>query len=125
MQTIAVQSRLLPLILSVWMGLFLFVDAQASEVQGKDGSVILRMCKGAENVRILSVMCHGYLDGYLDASLHYGKGKAVFCLGPDDKKKAPGVLVEWIEAHPDALKQPAAEVMHKALTAHFPCKVRK
>lgn len=125
MQTIAVKSRLLPVILSVWGGLFLFVDVRASEVQGKNGSVILRMCKSAESVKMLSVMCHGYLDGYLDASQHYGKGKAAFCLEPDDRKKAPGMLVEWIEAHPDSLNQPAGEVMHQALTAHFPCKGRK
>jgi hypothetical protein len=125
MQTIAAKSRLLPVILSVWGGLFLFVDAQASEVQGKNGSVILRMCKSAESVKMLSVMCHGYLDGYLDASQHYGKGKAAFCLESDDRKKAPGVLVEWIEARPGSLNQPAAEVMHQALTAHFPCKGSK
>lgn len=125
MQTNAVKSRLLPVILSLWIGLFLFVDAHASEVQDKTGSVILRMCKSAESVKMLSAMCHGYLDGYLDASQHYGKGKSAFCLEPDDKKKAPGMLVEWIEAHPDSLSQPAAEVMYKALTAHFPCKGRK
>jgi hypothetical protein len=125
MQTIAVKFRLLPLILSVWGGLFLFVDVQAGEVEGKNGSVILRMCKSGESVKMLAVMCQGYLDGYLDASQHYGKGKAAFCLEPGDRKKAPGMLVQWIEAHPDSLNQPAAEVMQQALAAHFPCKGRK
>jgi len=35
------------------------------------------------------------------------------------------VLVEWIEAHPESLTQPAAEVLQKALAEHFPCKGRK
>jgi len=63
-----------------------FRGRPASEVHGKDGSVILRMCKSAESVKMLSVMCPGHLDGYRDASQHYGKGNADFCLEPADKK---------------------------------------
>jgi len=125
MRSILVKFRYLPAILSVWVGLFFFAHAQASGVQGKNGSVILRMCKGADTVKALSVMCHSYLDGYIDAAHHYGKGKAAFCLEPDDKKKASGALVEWIEKHPESLNQPAAEVMQKALTERFPCIGRK
>ena len=125
MRSFVAKPGLLPAILSVWVGLFPFVPAQASDVHGKNGSVILRMCKSAETVKTLSVMCHSYLDGYIDAAHHYGKGKASFCLDDVDKKKAPGVLVEWIDAHPESLTQPAAEVMQKALTERFPCKGRK
>lgn len=111
--------------LAVLSVLFLSLPAQASAVQGKNGSVILRMCKGADAVRALSVMCHSYLDGYIDAAHHYGKGKAAFCLETDDRKKAPGALVEWIEAHPESMNQPAVEVLQKVLTERFPCKGRK
>jgi len=71
------------------------------------------------------VMCHSYLDGYIDAAHHYEKGKPAFCLDDADKQKAPKALVAWIGAHPESLTQPAGEVMQKALTAHFPCKGRK
>lgn len=121
MHSIAVKTRFLPAILSISVGLFFFVDAQASGFQGKNGSVILRMCKSAE-VKTLSVMCSSYLDGYIDAAHHYGKGKAGFCLEDGDKEKARGALVAWIGAHPESLTQPAAEVLQKALTERFPCK---
>lgn len=125
MRPIPVNPRFLPAILSVWVGVFFFVEAQASDLQGKNGSVILRMCKSADTVKALSMMCHSYLDGYIDAAHHYGKGKAAFCLDAGDKKRAPAVLVEWIGAHPESLTQPAAEVMQQVLTARFPCKGRK
>jgi len=122
MHSIETKRRLFLAILAVWGGLFFSVPAQASGVHGKNGSVVLRMCKGADTVRALSVMCHSYLDGYIDAAHHYAKGKAAFCLDSNDKKKAPGALVEWIEAHPESMNQPAVEVLQKALTERFPCK---
>jgi len=125
MPAIVVAPRFLPAILSAWVGLSFFVNAQASSFHGKNGSVILRMCKSADTVKALSVMCHSYLDGYLDAAHHYGKDKALFCLEDDDKKKVPRALVEWIDTHPESLTQPAAAVLQKALTARFPCKGRK
>jgi len=125
MRSIVANPRFLAAILSLWVGLFLVVDAQASGSQEKNGSVILRMCKSADRVKTLSVMCHSYLDGYIDAAHHYGKGKAAFCLDDHDRMKAPRALVAWIGAHPESLTQPAGEVMQQALTAHFPCKGRK
>jgi len=122
MHSIEINRHFLLAILTAWGGLSFSVPAQASDVQGKNGSVILRMCKGADTVKALSVMCHSYLDGYIDSAHHYGKGKAAFCLAPDDRRKASGALVEWIEAHPESLKQPAVEVLQKALTERFPCK---
>jgi hypothetical protein len=121
MHSTLVKSRFLPALLSVWLGLFFCAPAQASELHGKNGSVILRMCKSADTVKTLSVMCHSYLDGYIDAVHHYSKGKAAFCLDARDRNVAPGALVEWIDAHPESLTQPAAEVMQQALAARFPC----
>jgi len=124
MRSPVVKPRFLPALLSVWLGLFLCVPAQASELHGKNGSVILRMCKSTDKVKALSVMCHSYLDGYIDAAHYYGKGKAAFCLGASDKDRASGALVAWIDAHPESLTQPAAEVLQKALAERFPCKGR-
>ena len=124
MRSTVVKSRFLRALLSVWLGLFFCVPAQASELHGKDGSVILRMCKSADKVTALSVMCHSYLDGYIDAAHHYGKGKVAFCLDAHDRSVAPQALAEWIDAHPESLTQPAAEVMQKALAERFPCKGR-
>lgn len=96
--------------------------AGASSFPGNDGSVILRMCKGADKVKALSMMCHSYLNGYMDAARHYGKGKPLFCLEDGDKEKAPAALVEWIGAHPEAQTQPAGAVVQQALAWRFPCK---
>lgn len=125
MYPIVVNSRFLPALLSAWVGLFLCAPAEASDIHAKNGSVILRMCKSADKVKILSVMCNAYLDGYIDAAHHYGKGKAAFCLADADRKTAPGMLVKWIEAHPESLTQPAVDVLQRALTERFPCKAGK
>lgn len=123
MHSIDIKPRFLPAMLCA--GLFLCAPAQASGSQGHDGSVLLRMCKGADNVKMLSVMCHSYLDGFTEAAHYYGKGKAAFCLDADDSKKAPGMIVKWIEAHPESMTQPAADVLQQALTALYSCKGRK
>lgn len=100
----------------------LFVNAaQASALPSNDGSVILRMCKGAGRVKALSVMCHSYLNGYIDAAHLYAKGKPTFCLATGDKEKSPDAIVAWIEAHPDSLRQPAGAVLQRALSEQFPC----
>ena len=115
-------SRFLTLFLPpLCLGLSWAVPVQAAD---NDGSVILRMCKDADRVKTLSVMCHSYLNGYIDAAHHYSRGKLAFCLTPSDKKAAPGVLVEWIGAHPEALHQPAGAVLQRALSERFPCKNR-
>jgi hypothetical protein len=120
-----VTSRSLPLILSVCAGLCFLAPAHASDAHGKNGSVILRMCKSADTVKMLSVMCRSYLDGYLEAAHHFNRGKLAFCLDADDKQKAPAELVAWIEAHPESLNRPAGEVLQKSLTERFPCRGRK
>ena len=108
----------------LWLVL-LACSGQAA-ASGSDGSVILRMCRGADKVKALSVMCHSYLNGFMDGAHHYSKdGKASFCLGDGDKEKAPGALVDWITAHPEAQTQPAGAVLHKALAERFPCKGKK
>jgi len=117
-----VPTSSLAVILPVCAGLVFSTQAQGSDFHGKNGSVILRMCKSADRVKALSVMCHSYLDGYIDAAHHYGKSKAAFCLEDSDRQKAPAALVAWIEAHPESLTRPAAEVLQRALTERFPCK---
>lgn len=120
-----VTSRSLPLILSVCAGLLFLAPAHASDAHGKNGSVILRMCKSADTVKMLSVMCRSYLDGYVEAAHHFNRGRLAFCLDADDKQKAPAELVAWIEAHPESLNRLAGEVLQSALTERFPCKGRK
>lgn len=116
------KCRLRPLLLATCLGALLGVPAQAAGDPGKNGSVILRMCKSADKVKALSVMCHSYLDGYLDAAQHFDQGRAAFCLAEGDRKRASAAVVAWIEAHPESLNLPAAEVLQRALAAHFPCR---
>jgi len=125
MRSIQSNSRLITVVLSLWAALSCSGNAQAATIQSNDGSVILRMCKGAEKVRALSVMCHSYLNGYIDAAHYFGKGKAHFCLEAGDKEQLPGVLVAWLDTHPEALSQPAGAVLQTVLTARFACKGKK
>lgn len=85
-----------------------------------DGQALLRMCKGADKVRALGVMCHSYVNGYLDTAEHYSKGH--FCFKASDKELVPPMLVLWLNAHPEQLKVPAPEVLGKVFAANFPCK---
>ncbi len=116
-------NRSFPLLIAVPA---LLLSAPSGFAAGNDGSVVLRMCKGADKVKALSVMCHSYLSGFMDGAHHYGKdGKVSFCLGEGDKEKIPGVIVDWIGAHPESQTQPAGAVLHKALSEQFPCKGKK
>jgi hypothetical protein len=96
------------------------LTAAANPHKGNDGEALLRMCKGADKVRALGVMCHSYVNGYLDTAQHYGKGR--FCLKPSDKELVPPMLVLWFNAHPEQLSEPAPEVLSKVFAANFPCK---
>jgi hypothetical protein len=101
-------------------------SALAGTSPGNDGGMILRMCRGADKVKALSVMCHSYLNGFMDGARYYAKDdKLTFCLMDGDKEKVSGVLVDWIAAHPESQTQPAGAVLQKALSEHFPCKGRK
>lgn len=124
MSAIVAPSRLLPFVLSAAFSLLACPPVQAS-AQDNTGSVLLRMCKSGDKVKMLSLMCRSYFNGHVDAAQHYGKGKTAFCLGDNDREQAPAAVVAWIEAHPESLRQPAAEVLHKALSERFPCKGRK
>lgn len=98
--------------------------AAASPVAGRTGDAVLKMCQGAERVKALSVMCHNYLNGFLDASAYagrHGRGGMKFCLEEGEKKEIPARLVAWMHAHPDALKQDAGEALHRMLGDSYPC----
>lgn len=93
---------------------------------GHDGASILRMCQGADKVKSLSVMCHSYLNGYLDTT-HWQaaqpKGKApAFCLDAGAKEAMPAKVVLWLRAHPMDLTHPAPEILGRALKDLFPCR---
>lgn len=96
----------------------------AAAYKGLDGTALLRMCQGADRVRALSVMCHNYLNGYLDAAHHFSP-RPGFCMGDGDKERLPNTLVDWLNAHAERQKQPAGEVLEQALKDTFPCKGRK
>ena len=111
---------------ALFLRLALFVPglALAAEPGEQSGAALLAMCKGADQVRALSVMCHSYTNGFIDATAHHVKrtrSAPDFCLGAKDRARLPGVLVEWLAAHPEGLKQPAAQVLYQALSANFPC----
>lgn len=91
-----------------------------SAAQGRDGQALLQMCKGADKVRALGVMCHSYINGYLDGASYYGKGR--YCFKDTDKELVPPMLVLWFNSHPEHLKIPAPEVLAKVFAANFPCK---
>lgn len=93
--------RTLLILLPLTAGLLASASAAAA---GNDGSVVLRMCKGADKVKALSVMCHSYLNGFIDGAHHYGR--VGYCLEEGDKEKAPGALVDWIRPIPTPSPSP-------------------
>ncbi len=93
--------------------------AGAAEAPAQSGASLLAMCKGADRVRTLAVMCHSYVNGFIDAAGHYGR--PAFCLSAADHARVPRAVADWLGAHPEHLKQPAAAALHKALAASFPC----
>jgi hypothetical protein len=88
----------------------------------QDGQALQRMCQGADKVKALSVMCHSYLNGYLDAAAVLDKSAPVYCISEGDKARMPAEVVGWLNAHPEAIKEPAPILLKKALAEHFPCK---
>lgn len=105
------------------MGLALPAYA-GSSYKGLDGTTLLRMCQGADKVRALSVMCHNYLNGYLDAAHHFSP-RPGFCMADGDKEGLPNGLVDWLKNHADKQKMPAGQVLDLALRDLHPCKVKK
>lgn len=91
--------------------------------KGLDGTALLRMCQGADKVRALSVMCHNYLNGYLDAAHHFSP-KPGFCVGEGDKETLPTGLVAWLKSHADKQRMPAGQALDLALKDLYPCKGR-
>lgn len=107
-----------------WFALYWIASPVAAAAFQQDGDGLLRMCRGADKVRALGVMCHSYLNGYIDAVAHYEKTPP-FCVGPKDKERVPGELVSWLGLHPSAAKEPAPVVLRKALGERFPCRGRR
>jgi hypothetical protein len=85
------------------------------------GEGLRKMCMGADKVKALSMMCHSYLNGYLDAAIVHDKGGR-FCLGSGDKERLPTVAITWLNAHPDYLGKPAPEALAKLLVESYPCR---
>lgn len=84
------------------------------------GEGLLKMCNGADRVKMLGMMCHSYLNGYIDTVQFYGKGGR-FCLGEGDKQRLPVVVITWMNAHPEHHKKPAPEALGKLLAENYPC----
>lgn len=97
--------------------------AASAEYRGLEAGALMQMCRGADKARALSVMCHNYLNGYLDAAHHFNP-RPGFCLQPGDKEKLPDGLVLWLARHADKQRLPASQAMELALKELYPCKGR-
>jgi hypothetical protein len=98
---------------------WVMADPAGHAMQTGDG--LVKMCNGADKVKALSMMCHSYLNGYIDAAMFLDGGKH-FCLGTGDKQRLPAVVITWINAHPDHLRRPAPEALAKLLVENYPCR---
>lgn len=85
------------------------------------GAGLVKMCGGSDKVKALSMMCHSYLNGYLDTVAYLGRD-GQYCLAAGDKDRLPTMTLYWLKAHPDYLARPAPESLAKLLPALFPCK---
>lgn len=111
--------RRLFLVPLMWLAATAQANVPGHAVQTGDG--LLKMCNGADKVKALSMMCHSYLNGYIDAAMHHGVGPR-FCLGAGDKQRLPTVVITWLNAHPESLKKPAPEALARALADNYPCR---
>ncbi len=83
------------------------------------------MCNGADKVRSLTVMCHSYTNGYVEAANHYAMkqhGKLMFCVDEKRKKMIPLLITSHIKADPKLKKQPATAILHTLFSQNFACK---
>lgn len=102
-----------------------FVHTHAQASVGHDGKAILRMCQGADKVKALSVMCHSYLNGYLDMAAWQASQsgqKTGHCLDVHAKEGMPAKLVLWLRAHPGEQATPAPALLGRALKDLYPCR---
>lgn len=95
------------------------IAAQGHVAQSGEG--LLKMCNRVDQVKMLGMMCHSYLNGYIDNAIYAGKPSR-FCIGAGDKEQLPRAIVLWFAAHPDHLKKPAPDVLAQMLPEKFPCK---
>ncbi len=107
----------------VSLGMFIFLATLSARIEAtpQDGSSLQRMCQGADKVKALSVMCHSYLNGFLDTAAVYEKGRLPYCLHDGDKERMPSAVVDWLRAHPDSGRESAPSVLRKLLADKFPC----
>jgi hypothetical protein len=112
--------------LAAWAMAIGLVAEAAAAAGGQNGASLLQMCRGAGKVQVLSVMCHSYANGFIEATrFHAGNGAKLgraFCLSEVDHARLPGEIVAWLQAHPEQAKQPAAAVLNEVLVQRFPCK---
>jgi hypothetical protein len=85
------------------------------------GEGLMRMCFGAITVQSLSIMCHNYINGYLDA-VASGQRKGQLCFGKGDTERLPPESIIWLKAHPDYMKRPAPEALDRVLSEKFACR---
>lgn len=112
--------------LTAWAMAIGLVAGPAAAETGQNGASLLQMCRGAGKVQVLSVMCHSYANGFIEATRFHAAsgiklGKA-FCLNETDHARLPGEIVAWLQAHPEQTKQPAAAVLNEVLVNRFPCR---
>lgn len=113
------KTRFLGFIMSLLIAMPSQASTPAHTVQTGEG--LLKMCQGADRVKALAMMCHSYLNGYLDTTFYSSK-PGRFCLGPGGKERLPTLTVTWLKAHPEAMKMPAPEALGKVLAEHYPCR---
>jgi hypothetical protein len=85
------------------------------------GEGLMRMCFGAITVQSLSIMCHNYINGYLDA-VASGQRAGKFCFAKGGTEQLSPDVVIWLSAHPDYRKKTAPEVLDRVLAEKFSCK---
>jgi hypothetical protein len=113
------------LIAALLSGLTLPMAVIAAEVEDvhkmQTGEALMRMCFGAITVKSLSIMCHNYINGYLDA-VAAGQRKGKICFKTGDPERLPPESIVWLKAHPDYMQRPAPEVLDKVLLEKFACR---
>lgn len=126
--------------LAVALLLGLAGPAAAQEASGKieTGADLLRACRrattklsGKTDKELLAhlvdtVSCNSYLQGMADVNAYYVAlegGRVLFCVPTSgiEADEAARVVVEYLEAHPGDLHQPARQQAILGMRSAFPC----
>lgn len=87
-----------------------------------DGNFVRQMCLSGDAEQV--ALCVGYTTGLAQSLMLTNKVESAlgnFCAADLQPQDAGAIMLEWLDAHPEASTQDAAGTMMMSLQDAFPC----